>query len=118
MARIPDDELDRLRTFISIVRFVEAKGIALEPRGAGGELVGSCPWCGAEPSMVVTPRTNSWRCSGCGAGGDVIAWVIREHGVSFDRAVALLRADYEALLRTHPSQPVPLSSVRAAARAR
>jgi hypothetical protein len=35
MARIPEDDLERLKTGVSLVRLVEASGVKLERRGRG-----------------------------------------------------------------------------------
>ena len=42
MARIPDAELERLKSEISVERLIEAAGIALRP--AGKDLLGRCPF--------------------------------------------------------------------------
>ncbi|MGI8663237.1 MAG: CHC2 zinc finger domain-containing protein [Acidimicrobiales bacterium] len=91
MARIPDDELARLKAEVSIVRLVEAAGIELRRHGA--DLVGLCPFHDDhEPSLVISPKKNLWHCLGaCSAGGSVVDWVMRAEGVSFRHAVELLR---------------------------
>jgi len=73
MARIPDEQVARLKTEVSIVRLVEATGIELEKHG-GSDLVGRCPFHdGRTPSLVVSPDKNLWHCLGaCGVGGSVI----------------------------------------------
>ena len=93
MARISDVELARLKTEVSLVRLVEAKGIALAKHGAGGDVVGCCPFHDDRtPSFVVSVSKNLWRCHGaCQAGGSVIDFVMRVEGVSFRHAVDLLR---------------------------
>lgn len=94
MPRIPEDELERLKTGVSLVRLVEASGVKLEKRGA--DRVGRCPFHDDKtPSLVVSPEKNLWNCLGaCGTGGDVIAWVMKAEGVSFRHAVELLQNDY------------------------
>ena len=94
MARIPDVEIERLKAEVSLVRLVEASGVALEKRGA--DHVGRCPFHDDKtPSLVITPAKNLWRCFGaCDAGGDVIAWVMKREGVSFRHAAELLKSDY------------------------
>ena len=93
MARIPDEELERLKSEVSLQRLVEARGIELRRHGA--DLLGLCPFHDDhDPSLVVTPAKNLWHCLGaCQAGGTVIDWVMRANGVSFRHAVELLRAD-------------------------
>ncbi len=111
MARIPDEELERLKAEVSVVRLVEAAGVVL--RRAGADLVGCCPFHeDREPSLVVTPGKNLWHCMGaCQAGGSVVDWVMRAEGVSFRHAVELLRdgrASGETLAGPAPAR----SSVR------
>ena len=93
MARIGDAELARLKAEVSLVRLVEAKGIALARHGAGGDVVGCCPFHeDRTPSFVVSLSKNLWRCHGaCQTGGSVIDFVMRIEAVSFRHAVDLLR---------------------------
>jgi DNA primase len=97
MARIPDDEIERLKREVPVERLVKAAGIELRKHGA--DLIGRCPFHDdREPSLVVTPDKNLWHCLGaCQAGGSVIDWVMRTRGVSFRHAVELLKADHPSL---------------------
>lgn len=91
VARIPDEEIERLKTEVSLERLVEASGVVLRTHGA--DRLGLCPFHDDhEPSLVVSPRKNLWHCLGaCSVGGSVIDWVMRTEGVSFRHAVELLR---------------------------
>ncbi len=91
MARIPDDELERLKSEISLVRLVETKGVEL--RKHGPDLIGRCPFHDdRDPSFVVSAAKNLWCCHGaCQVGGSVVDFVMRAEGVSFRHAVDLLR---------------------------
>lgn len=92
MARFTETEIARLKTEISVERLIEAAGIVLHK--SGKDKVGLCPFHDDhEPSMRVTPATNLWHCPACGAGGDVIAWVMKRRGISFRHAVEMLRDD-------------------------
>jgi DNA primase catalytic core len=100
MARIPEEEIDRLKREVSLVRLAEARGVELKPHGK--DLVGRCPWhAGGEektPSLVISPDKNLFNCLGaCQAGGSVIDWVMRMEGASFRHAVELLREGYPSL---------------------
>ena len=97
MARIPEEEIERLKKEIAIERL--AAGFGVELKRAGANLVGRCPFHDDHtPSLIVTPSTNLWACKGkCNAGGSTIDWVMRTQGVSFRHAVELLRADHPSL---------------------
>jgi len=92
MARFTETEIARLKTDISVERLIEAAGIVLQK--SGKDKVGLCPFHDDHnPSMRVTPATNLWHCPACGAGGDVIAWVMKRRCISFRHAVEMLRDD-------------------------
>ncbi len=93
MARVPDEEVERLKRGISVQRLAEAMGVQFQKRGES--LVGRCVFHDDKtPSLVVTPAKNLWHCLGaCHAGGTVIDWVMKAEGVSFRHAVELLRAE-------------------------
>jgi DNA primase catalytic core len=94
MARIPDEEIDRIKREIALERVVRARGIELRKHGA--DLIGLCPFHDDhEPSLVISPAKNLWHCLGaCQTGGSVIDWTMKTQGVSFRHAVELLRADF------------------------
>jgi len=110
MARIPEDEVERLKREVSVQRLAEARGIKLHRHGA--DLLGLCPFHDdRNPSLVITPAKNLWHCLGaCNMGGTSIDWVMKANGISFRHAVELLRADYLPLAAA-PVQPVKQSTV-------
>ena len=90
MARIPEAELERLKSEVSVERLVEASGIVLKK--SGKDLTGCCPFHEDDTaSLVVTPAKNLWHCFGCGVGGGPIDWMMKKNGVSFRHAVELLK---------------------------
>ena len=109
MARIPNEDIERLKQEVSLQRLVEARGIELKRHGA--DLLGLCPFHDdQEPSLVISPKKNLWHCLGaCQAGGSVIDWVMKAQGVSFRHAVELLRSDNASL--AGPAVPVRTSTV-------
>lgn len=111
MARIPESEIERLKSEISVERLVEASGIELKK--SGKDWLGCCPFHeDATASLVVTPGKNLWHCFGCGAAGGPIDWVMKKNGVSFRHAVELLRADASGLfLAADGGAPVMRSRV-------
>lgn len=110
MARIPEQEVERLKKEISVQRLAEAQGVKLTRHGA--DLVGKCPFHDDRtPSLVITPAKNLWHCLGaCNAGGTAIDWVMKAQGVSFRHAVELLKEDHFPLAAA-PVQPVKKSTV-------
>jgi DNA primase len=97
MARIPEEEIERLKREIPVERLVSGFGVELKRTGAN--LVGRCPFHEDHtPSLVVTPETNLWHCLGaCQTGGSTIDWVMRTRGVSFRHAAEMLRTDHPSL---------------------
>jgi DNA primase catalytic core len=110
MARIPENEVERLKKEISVQRLAEMRGIKLTRQGAN--LLGKCPFHDDKtPSLVITPAKNLWHCMGaCSMGGTAIDWVMKAEGVSFRHAVELLRKDHLPLAAS-PIQPVKKCTV-------
>ena len=112
MARIPEAEIERLKSEVSVERLVESSGIALKK--AGKDLLGCCPFHADDTaSLVVTPSKNLWHCFGCGVGGGPIDWIIKKNGVSFRHAVELLREGLPASSLAAEPGSVKRSTVRA-----
>lgn len=107
MARIPEAEIERLKSEIAVERLVEAAGIALKK--SGKDFIGKCPFHeDATASLIVTPAKNLWHCFGCGAAGGPLDWVMKKNGVSFRHAVELLREGVTGL----PSLAVDAGGVK------
>jgi DNA primase len=109
MARIPEDEIARLKREVSLERLAEARGVKLKRHGA--DLIGLCPFHeDRSPSLVISPQKNLWNCLGaCGKGGSVIDWVMRAEGISFRHAVELLKQE-NLPLAAQPGAKLPQRS--------
>jgi DNA primase catalytic core len=109
VARIPDEQIERLKQEVSLERLAESAGVELKRHGA--DLIGRCPFHDdREPSLVISPAKNLWHCLGeCNTGGTVIDWVMKARGISFRHAVELLKADLPLVA---PAAPVKRSTVR------
>ena len=113
MARVSDEEIERLKKEVSLERLVQARGIELKRNGEA--LFGRCPFHddAEADSLSVSPRQNTWKCLGrCRTGGSVIDWVMKAEGVSFRHAVELLRADAPIDIREWAGHSVKQSTVR------
>ena len=63
MARIPDDQIERLKQEVSLQRLAEGMGVNLKRHGA--DLIGLCPFHDDHaPSLVISPQKNLWHCLG------------------------------------------------------
>jgi len=102
MARIPKDELERLKREIDLAALVRSRGVELRKHG-GSDLIGRCVFHDdREPSLVVSPGKNLFHCLGCGSAGSVVDWVMKTEGVSFRHAVELLREGSPSLAAADP----------------
>ena len=93
MARIPDDELVRIKAEVSLLRLVESQGY--RPTKQGKDWAIRCPFHDGDdtPSLIISPKSNLFHCFGCEAAGSVIDWVMKTQGLSFRHAVEVLRED-------------------------
>lgn len=81
--------VDQLKSSLDIAKVV-GEYVRLRPRGAG-RLVGLCPFHQEKtPSFTVNQTRQIFKCFGCGAGGDVIKFVMEHEGLTFWEAVTLL----------------------------
>ena len=91
MARVPDEELQRIKSQVNGRGPVPRLRDRADRMGPDN-LMGRCPFHDDHtPSFGVTPSKNLWNClAGCG-GGDVIELVVQKQNVSFRQAVDILR---------------------------
>ena len=92
MARIPTDQLEHIKTQVSLVRLAENQGCKVTKQGK--DYAASCPFHEEKTaSCIISPKTNLFHCFGCGAAGSVIDWVMKTQGVSFRFACEILQKD-------------------------
>ncbi|MFC1751164.1 CHC2 zinc finger domain-containing protein, partial [Pseudomonadota bacterium] len=110
MARIAEQEIERLKQEISLVRLIESQGYTLKK--AGKDFTLCCPFHEDKtPSLKITPSKNLFHCFGCGAAGSVIDWVMKTQGLSFRHAVEVLKEGDFSSLAANTSQPVKHTTV-------
>jgi DNA primase len=87
---IADDDIERLRSTVSIVDVV---GQVVMLRKVGRNWVGLCPFHAERtPSFNVSETTGRYKCFGCDKGGDVFTFVQEHEHVDFVGAVEMLAA--------------------------
>lgn len=114
MARIPNDQLERLKQDISLLRLVESQGYQVQKQGK--DYAVCCPFHNDKtPSCIISPKSNLFNCFGCGVGGSVIDWVMKTQGVGFRHAVEILRdGDPSSLAaRTEPVKKTTVPKLEA-----
>ena len=91
MGRIPEDTIQTVRDRVDIVDLV---GRFVSLRSAGRNHKGLCPFHDEKtPSFVVTPDRGTFKCFGCGEGGNAFGFLMRLENLSFPEAVRALAAE-------------------------
>lgn len=88
MAQIPREIIDEIVHRNDIEQVI---GSYVTLKRAGSNLNGLCPFHNEKtPSFTVFPATKSFYCFGCGAGGDVITFVMRTENLDYRSALEVL----------------------------
>ena len=88
MARIKDSSVEAVKSAAEILPLVEDY---VRLRKAGGTYKGLCPFHQEKtPSFTVSPARGTFKCFGCGEGGDAIAFVEKLEQVDFVGAIETL----------------------------
>ena len=67
---------------------VDVVGQTVALKKSGTSYKGICPFHGEKtPSFYVTPARESWKCFGCGLGGDIFSFIMQRDSVSFPEAL-------------------------------
>ncbi len=91
MSKIPQDVLDRVLAAHDIVEVV---GRSLPLKKTGRAWKACCPFHEEKtPSFTVNPDRQSFKCFGCGKGGNVFGWLMEREGLKFFEAVRALAAE-------------------------
>lgn len=80
--------MQTIKDKLDVVTFI--KGY-LELAPAGKNFKGRCPFHNEKtPSFMVSPDRQSWRCFGCGIGGDVFSFIMKYENMEFGEALKVL----------------------------
>ncbi len=103
MARIKDDSVERVKATMEILPLVEE---VVRLRKAGSTYKGLCPFHQERtPSFTVTPARGTFKCFGCGEGGDAITFVEKTENVDFVTAIEILAKRFGVELEYEEASP-------------
>lgn len=105
---------EQIREIVERTDIVALVGRHVRLRKAGRSFVGLCPFHGERtPSFYVTPERHGYRCFGCGASGDAIAFVMEYEGKDFPTAARELAQLAGIQLQVDPEENRRLQERRA-----
>jgi DNA primase len=103
VARIKDSSVEAVKSAAEILPLVEDY---VRLRKAGGTYKGLCPFHQEKtPSFTVTPARGTFKCFGCGEGGDAISFVEKMEQVDFVGAIESLGKRFGVELEYEESSP-------------
>jgi len=110
---IPQDVIDRVPAAHDVVDVI---GRAVALKRAGSSWKGCCPFHeDSTPSFDVNPERQTFKCFGCGKGGDVVTWTMERESLSFRDAVRSLAADKGVVIEVDGVASLPARVVAAPA---
>ena len=110
---IPDDVLDQIRLRADIVEVVQSYVPTLKRAGANSWKA-CCPFHQEKtPSFTVNPARQSYKCFGCGKGGNVFTFVMEMEKLDFPNTAELLARKYGVVI---PEQEYPVRGRSGAAK--
>jgi DNA primase len=103
VARIKDESVERVKATMEILPLVED---VVRLRKAGSTYKGLCPFHQERtPSFTVSPARGTFKCFGCGEGGDAITFVEKIENVDFVAAIELLARRFGVELEYEEASP-------------
>ena len=95
---IPDQKITEILNSADIVEII---GESVILKKSGSNYTGLCPFHTEKtPSFSVSPSKQIFHCFGCKAGGDVFAFLMKHHGLSFPEAVKMVARRYNIAVET------------------
>jgi len=92
LGRIPDEIIQQVRDRVDLVDLI-GRFVSLKPAGRNHK--GLCPFHGEKtPSFVVTPDRGTYKCFGCGEGGNAFGFLMAMENLTFPEAVRQLAGQH------------------------
>jgi DNA primase len=103
VARIKDESVERVKAAMEILPLVED---VVRLKKTGSTYKGLCPFHQERtPSFNVSPARGTFKCFGCGEGGDAIDFVEKTENVDFVGAIELLAGRFGVELEYEEASP-------------
>jgi DNA primase len=103
LARIKDSSVEAVKAATDIVTLVESY---TRLRKSGSRFVGLCPFHQERtPSFGVSPDRGTFKCFGCGEGGDAISFVEKQENLDFVGAIEWLADRFGVRLEYEETSP-------------
>jgi DNA primase len=100
---IPEDKISEIKHAADIVDIVSE---AVLLKKAGKNFIGLCPFHTEKtPSFTVSPDKQIFYCFGCGSGGNVFSFLMKQEGLSFPETARKLAKRYGIDLPVKPLSP-------------
>lgn len=88
MSLISDDMINQIKENSDIVDII---GEYVDLKKAGSSYKGLCPFHNEKtPSFTVDKKKQLFHCFGCGAGGDVVSFIMQKEGLSYPESLKYL----------------------------
>lgn len=101
--RIPEEKISETRNAADIVEVISD---VISLKRTGKNYLGLCPFHAEKtPSFTVSPDKQIFHCFGCGTGGSVFAFLMKQEGLTFPEAVHLLAQRYGVDIPRQPLTP-------------
>ena len=100
---IPAEKISEIKHSADILEIISD---AVVLKKAGRNFLGLCPFHSEKtPSFTVSQDKQMFYCFGCGEGGNVFTFVMKQEGIAFPEAVRFLAKRYGIVIVDHTSSP-------------
>lgn len=104
MRLISDDMANQIKESSDIIDII---GEYVDLKRAGSSYKGLCPFHNEKtPSFTVDKKKQLFHCFGCGAGGDVVSFIMQKEGLSYPESLEFLanRAGINLIYQNNPGE--------------
>jgi len=100
---IPDNKIKEIQHAADIIDIISETVLL---KKAGKNFVGLCPFHTEKtPSFTVSPAKQIFHCFGCGCGGDIFRFIMKQNGLNFPEAVTTLARRYGIEIESQQISP-------------